>query len=117
MNVETDEPHLGSLHSNNMNPDFSASLDSNGCVQCSFSDESFTSLRSCVVIASNKTQIKSSSGITNIDVFELMREGKTASGCINRSIEDFNIFAFTFTEGMPSISGPGVTVTYKLMEG
>lgn len=100
-----------------MTPGFNASLDRNGCVKCFFSDDSFTSLlRSCVVIASNRTQINSTNGITYIDVFEFRREGKTASGCINMSTNDFDIFAFTFAEGMPSISGQGLTVT-PIIEG
>ena len=115
--VETDQQLPGIMQpSDTARPSFSATLDRNGCVQCSFLDYN---LRSCVVIASNKTQIKSSSGITSIDVFELVRIGTsmTANDCINRSIEDFNIFAFSFVEGMPSISGPGVAITIKEMEG
>lgn len=99
--------HNISTSQRNSTTNFNASYSEDGCIKCSFSDDSASS---CVVVAFNKSQTISKLGITYIDVFQFMKKGTEAYGCIEKHAEELNIIVFTFNKQMRSISGSGLVI-------
>lgn len=94
------------MHTARSSPSILASY-IDGCIHCSFLDDSASS---CVVIASDKSQIHSNNGITSIEIFNIASEGDRAYHCIDKSISDFNFIVFPFDKIQSRISGIGVRI-------